>query len=733
MRYAYVPRRVVIANRRAGGAWHLLWKLPLVLLLWSLWALPLGAGVAAVVVVRGYVADLPQVPDLDAWMDALPQTSRIRAADGTLLAEIPFRDGELVGHRRAVRFAELPKTLIDALLAAEDARFFAHRGVDVRAVVRAARANYVAGRVVEGASTITQQVARNLLPEGIGSARKLRRKVREAVLAWRIERSFSKARILEVYANEIFLGAGAYGVAAAARAYFDRPLSALALHELALIAGLAQAPGRADPYKNRAAARARRDQVLARMAGAGFIAEAEAAAAAALPIVLTPPRERYGSLAPWYTERVRQEVAEAMPAAYARGGLDIDTAALPLLSAGAEDAGRDWAGRLARANRQGGRGAEAGEQGETQPQLGAVIWDHRTGYLEATIGGRDFAESRFDRATQACRQPGSAFKPVVYAAALERGVITPGTPLRDAPIAVYDDELEVYWKPRSAKSFRGAVLAQDALAASLNPPAVDVLDRVGFAPVIDLAERLGITTRLVEVRPLALGASCVVPLELAGAFAAFARGGRRAQPVFAVRVRRGGEVLIERASPLDAGLDAGRRLDRLFASLDDAGARVLDRQTAFQMRDMLADVVRRGTGRDARRLGRPLAGKTGTTNDNTDAWFVGFSGRVVVAVWIGYDDPQKSLGPRQDGGHAALPLWMDLVRLAEKQRPERPVPGPAPAGMELVRVDQESGRLARPGSGGASAVWFKPGQAPTLEAGAVGELPMDLGRLSREF
>lgn len=718
-RYVYVPRRAVIANRRAGGPVHLLWKLPLALALWSLWAVPAVVAVGALVIVRGYVADLPGVPDLDAWMASLPRTSRVRAADGTVLAEIPFRDGVAVGHRLPVRFDQVPPGLVQAVLAAEDARFFTHRGVDVQAVARAAVANYQAGRVVEGASTLTQQVARNLLPEGIGHDRTLRRKVREAVLAWRIERRYDKAHIFEVYVNQIFLGAGAYGVAAAARAYFSRPLDALELPELALIAGLAQAPGRADPYKNPEAARARRDQVLARMARAGFIDAAEAEAAIARPVVLTPPPERYGTLAAWYTERARQEIERAMPDAYRRGGLEIETAARPVLSTEAEDAARAWLARIA--------------AGDHVPQVGALVWDHRTGYVEATVGGRDFGESRFDRATQACRQPGSAFKPIVYAAAIERDVITPGTPLRDAPITVYDLDLEVYWKPRSAGTFRGVALAQDALAASLNPPAVDVLDRVGFGPVIDLARRLGITTELAEVRPLALGASCVVPLELAGAFAAFARQGSRVEPVFVTRVRRDHEVLVDRASPHDPALSAERRLDRLVATLARTGDRALDPASAFLISDMLTDVVRRGTATDARRLGRPAAGKTGTTNDNTDAWFVGYTGRVVTAVWLGHDDAGETLGPRRDGGRAALPLWMDLVRLAEGARPPEPVPGEPPPGLERVRVDRETGLLARPGAGGAEELWFKPGTAPIQEAGQLVDLPADLGRLSREF
>jgi len=717
---AVTRARVAVVNQRDGGWW---WRLPVVAVLWLAIAVPIVAAGAVVVTLRRWARDLPEVPDLAAWQAEAPRTSLVLAADGSHLAELPFRDGVVIGHRTLVPLDRLPIHLVAAVLAAEDVRFFAHHGVDYPAIARAAKINYQAGRVVEGASTITQQVARNLLPREIGSERSVRRKVREALLARAIERRWTKRDILETYLDFVFLGEGAYGMAAAARAYFDRDVTQLDLPQAALLAGLIQAPGRLDPFHHPAAARARRDEILARMARAHLIDGAEQARAAAAPIALARPRPSYGHRAPWYTEQVRRLLAAALPRELARGGLTIDTAALPALAAGLA---RDAAAHAER-----WRGAE----------VAALVWDHRTGYVEAVIGGRDWDPDRFDRALQSCRQPGSAWKPMVYGAALAAGAITPGTALRDAPIAEYDEATGAHWKPRSGNRFRGVVLAQDAFAASLNAPAIDVFDRIGARPVIALARKLGISTALTELRPMALGASCVKPIELARAYAAIARRGWAIAPHFAIRVRRGDASLFDATVPEDPWLDPARRIDRIAATAgsDPAervaapGGRLLDERVAFQLADMMSAVVARGTASAAgAALGRPAAGKTGTTNDNTDAWFVGFTGRVLGAVWVGFDDPAHKLGPEGDGAHAALPLWMRAVRAAEGDRPAVAVPGPAPDGLERVAIDRETGQLAAPGSGGLP-LWFRAGTAPTEVAGQPGTSPTDFGRSSSEF
>ncbi len=718
--------KVRIANRRDGGWW---WRLPVLAVIWLAIAAPIVGFLVVATTLRRWARDLPEVPDLAVWRAEAPQTTLVLAADGSHLAELPFHDGPAIGHRTLVAIDDVPREVVLAVLAAEDVRFFSHHGVDYQAIARAAWINYKSGRIVEGASTITQQVARNLLPAEIGTARTTRRKVREALLARAIEHKWSKRDVLETYLDFVFLGEGAYGMAAGAHAYFDRELSQLDLPQAALLAGLIQAPGRLDPFHHLEAARARRDEILARMARAGLITDAARATAAATAIELHRARRSYGTRTPWYTEYVRELVAREKPEELARGGLTIETAALPALgTALAHDA---------RAH------AVKWRHGDTLPQLGALVWDHHTGYIEAIVGGLVWGHGgdKFDRVTQACRQPGSAWKPIVYGAALEAGAITPGTALRDAPVSEYDEATNTHWKPHSSGKFRGIVLAADAFAASLNAPAIDVFDRVGAAPIIALARRLGITTALTDLRPMALGASCVKPIELAGAFATLARGGWAIAPRFVTRMRRGDAQIVDRAVPEDPWIDPARRYDRFAAlagsELDERigadGGQRLDEGTAFQLVDMMSAVVERGTAAAAgATLGRPAAGKTGTTNDNTDAWFIGFTGRTLAAVWIGFDDPRLKLGSEGDGAHAALPLWLTAIRAAEADRPRVQVLGPPPPELERATIDRETGLLAAPHTGGLD-LWFRKGTAPTEVSGQPSDVPNDFGRATREF
>lgn len=671
-------------------------------------------------VVHGHAQGLPLVPDLDAWLADAPRSNLILAADGTLLAELPFYQQGQSGHRMIVNYEDIPVILVQAILAAEDLRFFSHTGIDSRAILRAAWENYEAGRVVQGASTITQQLARNLV-QRIGNERSLRRKIREALVARRIERHYDKRTIFAAYANFVFLGANAYGVAAGARAYFSKTLEELSVGEAALLAGLIQAPGRGNPYLDLTLAQARRNVVLERMARAGFIGELEASAAMNTAVALTPPPQRYGTMAPWITEAARQEVEARMPAAFARGGLIIETTAMPALTNESETLASKRTIAL------------AASDGEI-PQIGALLFDQHSGYIEIMVGGTDWQASRFNRSTQSCRQPGSAFKPLVYGAALEAKVITPATALRDGPISEYDESLKVYWKPtNSGREFRGVAIAQDALASSLNTPAVDVFDRVGGSAVIAFAKRMGILTPLRNVRPLALGASCVIPVQLAGAYASLARGGLLVRPLLVRRVANRGRVIFDDRVYYDPQLRGSQRLDRLAATASLATPRVVDEVTAYQVRSMLRDVVSRGTATSARKLEFPVAGKTGTTNDNRDAWFVGFDTRVTAAVWIGHDDPSNHLGRGMDGSHAALPIWMELMTMAERGRKSGPLPGPAPSTSESAQIDRESGLLAAPGAGNSITLYFAPGTVPSERAGSAFSIGQDFARGSSSF
>jgi penicillin-binding protein 1A len=726
---------VRIGNRRQRAWW---WRGLLVLTLWAAVVAPVVAAVSAIVTLRRWARALPAVPDLAEWRRQAPATSTIVAADGTVLAELPFSQGVEVGHRTWVALEDIPRGLIEAVLAAEDVHFFAHHGVDYPAIVRAAWANYRAGRIIEGASTIAQQLARNLLPEEIGKERVLRRKVREALMARQLERRWDKAAILEVYLNFVFLGGNAYGVAAAARLTFDLELKDLSAGQAALLAGLIQAPSRLEPSRHPEAARLRRDEILERMKRAGFLDEPSWRRARAEPVQVRPPPSRYGNVLPWYTEAARRLVTEAMPEEAARGGLRIETAALPAVGIAldhAADAQRQRWPAGSRAD----RSPSAGDGARELPEAAALWWDVHTGYVEALHGGSQWQTSQFDRALQACRQPGSAWKLLLYGAALEAAAITPGTPLLDAPVTEYDEVQNVFWKPQSGDRFRGVVLAEDAFAASLNAPAIDVLGRVGGEAVIAWARRLGITSPLANVGPLALGASCVHLVELAHAYAVVIRNGWELAPRLVVRVRRGEQVLFDASVPEDPWLAADQRIDRLAAlaglppdervGASSRGA-LLDERIAYQLQHMLRAVVERGTSTAARGVGRQVAGKTGTTNDNTDAWFVGYSARMLGVVWMGFDDPRLTLGSKGDGAHAALPWWMDGMRLVEGARPAQPVLGAPPPGMEAVRIDRESGLRAVTGG---LELWFRAGSAPVEEAGRPSPVNPDLGRTTREF
>ncbi len=720
------------------------------------------AGTAGFFYLRSVLADLPDVEALRRYRP--PLTSTVWSRDGVLMAEF-YEE-----RRKPVAVEDLPPHVVQAFLAAEDSQFFTHEGIDLAGILRAAWANLREGRVVQGGSTITQQVAKSLL---LSPERSLRRKIREAALALRIERNLSKREILYLYLNQIYLGHRAYGIESASEVYFGRSSRKLSVAQAALLAGLPQAPSRYDPYRHPDRARDRRAYVLYRMAEEGWIDRATADRAEAEPLDLAGYENPFGRVSPFFSGEVRRHFEKTRGAEdLLRGGYRITATMDSRLQAAAREALRNGLEVLDR--RQGYRGpvdrrdpADPGPFAEGPPpeagdrrlalvvavdEAGArvltggvevpasrqdlalavgkkgnpadvltpgdvvlcafetrddgslaarlvqepavegalVCLDARTGEVLACVGGYDFGRSQFNRATQARRQPGSAIKPLIYAAAVAKGY-TPATLIYDAPVVYDSPDLDEKWKPRNySKRFYGATTLRDALVHSRNVVTVKVLRDIGIPYAVRFLRGLGLTSDLSADLSLALGSPSVSPLELASVYSAFPAGGVRHDPVFLLRVEdRDGRVV--------AAFEPG------------AGTRTLDPAVAYVLTDMMRAVVRYGTGRRVAKLGRPAAGKTGTTNDNRDAWFIGFTPDLVTAVWVGYDD-SRTLGRRETGGRAAAPIWLDFMKAAVQGRPAKPFA--VPEGVEFARIDAQTGRLAGPDTTKTFTAAFVAGTAP---------------------
>jgi penicillin-binding protein 1A len=830
------------------------------------------------------VSDLPDLRALDDYRPAL--TSRVYDRHGALI-------GEFYEERRQLTpMNEIPKGVVNAFLAAEDDTFYEHGGVDFVSMLRAAWVTFTTEET-QGASTITQQLAKNLL---LSSERTYTRKAKEAVLARRIEARFDKDAILWRYLNHIYFGSGAYGVAEAARTYFDKPLAELTPSEAALIAGLPKAPGKFSPNLNPQRAEERRRYVLGRMRDVGFLDEATHQANLAPPVLKSPDARPFEAAA-YVTEEVRRRlVAELGNEFVLRGGLRIETtidlalqeAAVRALRSGVEalDQRRGYRGPLRRVKKSGieaeiaklaeqnvlAEGAPPAPEFFAKPRAGIVLavddkqgaarvafgagveasvpfgttkWAHakksgphggeiaklsqalaagdvalfsvsppaaeakpgepltaalyqtpdvqgallsfdvKSGDLLALVGGYDFADSEFDRATQARRQAGSAFKPIVYASALAHG-FTPATIVYDRP-AVYDDGSGALWRPENyGREFLGRLTLTEALARSINNAAVYILSDVGIQPTLELARALGVKSKLDTGLSLALGTSSLTLLELTRAYGVFASGGKLVEPRLIARVRdREGKLVIENV-PLDGPVakpENGEPLEeetepppaaqaqQLVVTESEAAEQAADAESggagdlavmidepegevpsgpveeiveerpfpkletppgyamapahAFVVAQALRAPVEHpnGTAGRAASLGPYLSGKTGTTNDQTDAWFVGFSPEVVTGVWVGID-ARDVLGPKETGGRAALPIWMDYMKaaLADRKRAEPE----APDGVSFVRVDTKTGKLATAPSKYVMTQAFLAGTEPlersaAPEPGATGE------------
>jgi penicillin-binding protein 1A len=753
--------------------------------------------------------DLPDYQQLAHYQP--PITTRVHAGDGRLLAEYATE------RRIFVPIQAIPKRVINAFVAAEDKNFYSHHGIDPVSMVRAAITDVGrlrTNRRPVGASTITQQVAKNML---LTNEISIERKVKEVLLATRIEAALSKDRILELYLNEIYLGAGAYGVAAAALTYFDKSLDELTLGEAAFLAGLPKAPNRYNPARVPQAAQARRDWVIDRMVEDGTVPRAEAARAETEPIERHLRQEAEQVRAPYFAEEVRRDLLARYGEKVLYGaGLSVRTSLDERLQAAADKALRDgliayerkfggWRGAVARIDPKGDWAAHLaavpvpgvvqdagwrlavvtrsdsdgaaigfanaatghipfsemrwarpwhinggfgpyprsaadvvkpgdvvmvgplrasspnGEAANAKPPAaftlcqvpevsGALVAiDPHTGRVLAISGGFSFAISQFDRATQAYRQTGSAIKPFVFLTALDNG-FTPSTLVSDAPISLPQGPGLPMWSPTNyTDRFRGPTPLRIGLEQSIDTLTVRLATMIGIEPVAETVERFGIMDHMPREYSMTLGAGVTAPLRLTAAYAMLVNGGKRITPTVIDRVqdRNGKTIFRADPRPCEDCTDVDWQKQPMPV-IPDTREQVADPGSAYQMVTMMEGVVQRGTGTAVKAVGKPIAGKTGTTNDFHDAWFVGFTPDLAAGVYIGYDDPD-SLGKDQTGGHVAAPIFRDFMIDALKDAPATDFR--IPPGMRVYRVSAATGL---PASAGEPAIYeaYKPGTEP---------------------
>ncbi len=724
------------------------------------------AGVASWLIYQELSANLPAVDKLLRYQ--LPVATRVYADDGTLLGEFYTQK------RYLVSIAQIPSVVRRAFIAAEDANFYKHKGVDFLGMTRALFANLTAGGVVQGGSTITQQVVKALL---LTPERSYERKAKEVLLAMRLEQQLSKDEILYLYLNLIYLGNGAYGVGAASQEYFGKDVGELNLAEAALLAGLPQAPSRYSPVRHWKNARLRQRYVLERMAREGYITweDAETALKAPVQLVKHEPQaptylaaahfveyvrrlleERYGGTAPYqaglnvYTTlnlTLQKQAEDAVRAgvdaidhgrAHAHPIKHLDAREAPHFLAalrGSRPGPAPAIGKSTRAviispsdngsfrvqvshatgrlvstpehplppgltandlvavRRISGPGDTPQFALDADPQLeGALVsMDLATGYVKAMVGGYDYERSQFNRATQALRQPGSSFKPFIYAAALDRGY-TPASVIVDEPIVLTGGNQT--WMPQNYdEKFNGPTTLRDALTFSRNVVTVKVAQSIGLNYLVGYLPRFGFARPFQKNLSIALGSAEVTLLELTRGYTVFANQGRRVDPIFITKITDPRGTVLEEFKPHSES--------------------VLSPETAYLITSMMESVVQRGTGKKVKALGRPVAGKTGTTNDMHDAWFIGFTPDIATGVWIGYDS-DRSLGKEQTGGHVAAPVFLQFMQSALGDSPVHDFQ--VPEGITFVSMESGTGRRASPDSTSAFLECFKEGTEPHLAA-----------------
>ncbi len=746
------------------------------------------------------------IPDYTALKNYEPPVmTRVHAADGSLMAEYATE------RRMFLPIQAMPDRVKQAFIAAEDKNFYSHIGVDPEGIARAAVRfvqNYGSGRRPEGASTITQQVAKNFL---LTNDLSIVRKIKEAILSLRIEQAYTKDEILELYLNENFFGLGAYGIAAAALIYYDKSVHELELDEVAYMAALLKAPNNYHPFRHTDRAIARRNYVLDRMVADGYVSFEEGEAAKKKPIDVKPRKS--GSrlfAAEYFTEEVRREVAEIFGTKRLyEGGLSVRSTLDPELQTMARKSlmdglidfdrkrgswngpidrialGADWGVDLGKIEglsdipewtlavvlESGGEQATVGVQpdklvsgklseerksgplfletmkwarvnGRTPGSVSDVLapgdvvyvqesqvapgtfelrqipkvsgalvaMDPYTGRVLALVGGFSFAQSEFNRATQAYRQPGSSFKPFLYAAALDNGY-TPSSVIMDAPLEISQGPGLGTWRPQNyGGKFYGPSTLRTGIELSRNVMTVRLAQDMGMPLVAEYSKRFGIYDNMLPVLSMSLGAGETTVLRMTTAYATIANGGRKVRPTLIDRIQdRYGRTIYKHDSRICDGCTQNAWEGQQEPILIDDREQVLDPMTAYQITSMMEGVVQRGTATSVRAVERPVAGKTGTTNDEKDAWFMGFTPDLAVGVFVGFDNP-KPMGRGATGGQVAAPIFTDFVKKALADGP--PVEFRVPRGLQLIAINRRTGGRASPGAPGAILEAFKPGMTP---------------------
>ncbi len=773
-------------------------------------------GVAAVAgLLWHYSKDLPDYSQLENYEPAV--MTRVHAADGSLLAEYARE------RRLYIPIQAVPKLVTNAFVAAEDKNFYEHNGIDFQGIMRAGLAfleNYGSGRRPQGASTITQQVAKNFL---LTNELKFSRKIREALLAMKIERTFSKQKILELYVNEIYLGAGAYGVAAASLVYFDKSVHELTIPEAAYLAALPKGPNNYNPFRHHDEAVIRRNYVIDRMAEDHYITAEQAEEAKKDPLKVTtrPTTGAHIVSAEYFAEEVRRYVADNYTEQKLyEGGLSVRTTLDPKLQLVARKALTDglvrfdetqgyhgavskldlaageWGAKLAEVRAladvapwrlavvldSGDQAARVGLQPGRDP-VGAVLKERETGtvpleavkwaksgavknvtkvsqvltagdvvYVEplagkdgqfrlrqvpeisgaimamdpftgrvlAMVGGFSYDQSQFNRATQALRQPGSSFKPIVYSAALDNGY-TPSSIVLDGPLEI--DTGSGIWRPENyEQNYLGPSTLRTGIVHSRNLMTVRLAQDIGMPLIGEYAKRFGVYDNLPPYLSYALGAGETTLMRMVGAYGMIDNGGRKIQPTLIDRIQdRYGRTIYRHDQRECRGCDAAKWTNQNEPSLVDKRERVIDPMTAYQITSIMEDVPIRGTaaGSGIKELGKHIAGKTGTTNEEKDVWFIGFSPDLVVGVFMGYDKP-RHIADRATGGALAAPIFRDFMKVALADKAS--VPFQAPVGIKLIRVNVKTGMRAGPGDSPSQVILeaFKPGTAPPDSYSVVG-------------